>query len=77
MTRSATDTTPEAAAVYMAAFKSLTGSERVERSVAMAEEVKQITLAGIAHRNPGFTEAEIHREWLRILHGDALAKSLM
>jgi len=39
----------------------------------MAEEAKQITLAGIVHRNPDFNADEVHREWLRILHGEALA----
>lgn len=57
----------------MAAYASLSGSARVERSMEMAEEVKQVTLAGIAHRNPEFSGVEVHREWLRILHGEAIA----
>lgn len=73
MHESASDTTVDAAAVYVASYSSLSGGERVERSMAMAEETKQITLAGIIHRNPGFSADEVHREWLRILHGDALA----
>ncbi len=68
------DTTPDARVVYVASYQSLSGAERVERSMAMAEEVKQVTLAGIAHRNPGFDTAEIHREWLRIPHGESVAK---
>lgn len=72
----ATDTTAEAAKVYMAGLTSLTGSERLERAIAMAEDVKEVTLAGIAHRNPGLSKAEVHREWLRILHGNAIAQSL-
>ena len=67
------DTTADAAVVYVAAYTSLTGAGRVERSVEMAEEVKQVTLAGIAHRNPDFSADQVHREWLRILHGEALA----
>lgn len=77
MARPASDTTTEAAHVYTSAFKSLTGGERVERSIEMAEEAKQVTLAGIAHRNPGFTPTEIHREWLRILHGASIRKLLV
>lgn len=77
MARPVLDTTTEAAEVYAAAFRSLTGGERVERSIEMAEEVKQITLAGIAHRNPGFTPTEVHREWLRILHGESIAQLLV
>jgi len=71
-----TDTTPEAEAVYRASYESLTGAERMERASEMAEEVKEITLAGIRHRNPNFDEREVHREWLRILHGDELAELL-
>ena len=41
----------------------------------MAEEAKQITLAGIVHRNADFNADEVHRERLRILHGEALANS--
>lgn len=67
------DTTAEAAAVYVASYSSLTGGERVERSMEMAEEVKHLTLAGIAHRNPEFSADQVHREWLRILHGEVLA----
>lgn len=48
----------------------------MERSTEMADEVRQVTLAGIRHRNPEFSDAEVHREWLRILHGDALAALL-
>lgn len=76
MTRRVTDTTREAAAVYHASFSCLTGGERVERSIEMAEEVKQVTLAGIAHRNPELSPAEIHREWLRMLHGESIAQLL-
>ena len=70
---SSSDTTADAAAVYVAAYSSLSGGERVELSMQMAEEVKQVTLAGIAHRNPDLSADELHREWLRILHGEALA----
>jgi hypothetical protein len=76
MALSGSDTTHEATVVYTDAFRSLTGSQRVERSIEMAEDVKQVTLAGIAHRNPDFTAADIHREWLRILHGDSIARQL-
>lgn len=71
--RRISDTTAEAAEVYVSAYTSLTGADRVERSMEMAEEVKQVTLAGIAHRNPDFSADQVHHEWLRILHGEALA----
>lgn len=67
------DTTSEASAIYRASYSRLSGGERVERSMEMAEEAKLVTLAGIRHRNPHFTADDVHRAWLRILHGEALA----
>ena len=54
----------------------MTGPQRLMCAMEMAEEVKHITLAGIAHRNPEMTEEAVHAEWLRILHGDDLAQRL-
>jgi len=71
------DTVGEAALVYEASYASLTGPERVERSMQMAEEVKQVTLAGIAHRNPDASPEEIHREWLLLLHGPDIVDLLV
>ena len=68
------DTTPDAVEVYVASYASLSGAERVERAIEMAEEVKQVTLAGIVHRNPDLSEDGVHREWLRILHGESLTQ---
>lgn len=67
------DTTAEAAAVYVASYSCLSGGERVERAMEMAEDAKQVTLAGIAHRNPHFDADDLRRAWLRLLHGEALA----
>ncbi len=61
---------------YVNAYQSLSGSERVARAMEMAEEVKAITMQGIHDRNPEFTEAEAHTEWLRILHGDEVVKAI-
>ena len=73
---SVSDTTVDAAKVYVAAYAALSGGARVERSIEMADEVRQVTLAGIRRRNPQFSDDEVHREWLRILHGDVLAELL-
>ena len=67
------DTTADAAAVYVTAYESLNGAQRIERSMEMAEEVKRVAIAGIAYRNPEFSAEQVHREWLRILHGEAIA----
>lgn len=43
--------------------------DRMLAAMAMADEVKQITLAGIRMRNPEFDERAVHRAWFTILHG--------
>jgi hypothetical protein len=70
------DTSAEAQRVCVASYASLSGSERVERSMAMADEVKEVTLAGIRHRHPDWTDADAHREWLCRLHGPVVAAIL-
>ena len=71
-----TDTSAEAMAVYIAAFADADGEARVRRSVEMAEQAKVIALAGIRSRHPAFTEAEVARAWLEVLHGPALLAAL-
>lgn len=77
---SASATTADAAAVCQASdstlsgHSTLSGAGRVERAIEMAEEVQQIRLDGIAHRHPEFSAGETHREWLRILPGEAIAQ---
>jgi hypothetical protein len=72
----ASDASAEAQRVYVDAYASLSGSERVERSMAMAEEVKEVTLAGIRYRHPEWTDGQAHVEWLRRLHGETAAAIL-
>lgn len=63
------DTSVAAHRAQMAAFGAMTGGERVELAVAMAEQAKAITLAGIRARHPDLDDAGVHRVWLRLLHG--------
>lgn len=71
------DTDAKASEAYFAAFDSISGSARVERAVEMAEEAKTLAIAGIRYRQPGLSEAQVHAEWLRLVHGEALTKLLV
>ena len=55
----------------------MTPSRRVQLAVALSEDVRRVTLDGIRARNPSFDDDRVHREWLRILHGDELAARLV
>ncbi len=72
----ATDTTEEAQQVYVAAYQALSGSERVELAVEMAEQAKEIAICGIRFRAPEISDEEVAMEWLRVLHGDDYVDSL-
>ena len=70
------DTQPEAAVVYAESFETISGADRVARSVEMAEEAKAIALAGIRSRHPEMSAAQVHVEWIRLLHGDSVAAAI-
>ncbi len=72
----AMDTTEEAQQAYVAAYQGLTGSQRVEQAVEMAEMAKEIAIAGIRFRMPGISDEEVAIEWLRLLYGDDYVDSL-
>ena len=72
----AMDTTEEAQQVYVQAYQALTGSERVALAVEMAEQAKEIAVAGIRFRTPEISDREVTIEWLRLLHGDDYVDSL-
>ena len=46
-------------------------------AMAMADEVKLVTLAGIRMRNPKFDEKAVHRAWFTILHGPEMTTEIL
>ena len=48
----------------------MAGADKVMQAVEMAEQSKAIAIEGIRARSPRFSEAQIHRAWLRLVHGD-------
>lgn len=55
----------------------MSGSERVEAAARMSAEAREVTRAGIRHRHPTWTEAEVHAEFLRLTLGDELAAKVL
>jgi len=51
--------------------------DRMLAAMAMADEVKQITLAGIRMRNPELDEDAVHRAWFTILHGPDMTTEVL
>lgn len=71
------DTADEAVEAYVSAFERADGPQRVARAVEMADEAKTLAIAGIRFRCNELSEAEVHAEWIRLLHGDALAAAVL
>ena len=70
------DTAPEARRRQLAVYRAMTPQQRVELAVELSEAVRQIALDGIRRRHPDFDESQVHRHWLRLLHGPRLARLL-
>ncbi|MCP4962729.1 MAG: hypothetical protein GY925_26105 [Actinomycetia bacterium] len=65
------DTSVEAQRRQLEVYRTMSGPERVQLAIEMAEQTKRITLDGLRTRNPELDEVELHRLWFRLLHGDA------
>lgn len=70
------DTSSEARRRQLEVYRRMTPQERVAAAVSMSEEAKGITLDGIRVRRPGLGDAAVLAEWMRILHGEAIAARL-
>lgn len=70
------DTSPDIRRRQLDAYRAMEPGQRAELAVMMSEQIREITLDGIRLRNPRFDEGRVHHQWLRILHGDELARQL-
>jgi len=71
------DTTPDARAVQQAVIASMTGAQRIEAAIQMSETAKDIAIAGIRARNPGYDETTVKRAWFILLHGEELTDMVL
>jgi hypothetical protein len=67
------DTSRAAHEVQLAAFRRLRPSERAAIALQMSEETRELAAAGLRHRMPRASEAEIERALRRLLLGRELA----
>jgi hypothetical protein len=72
---SLTDTSPEALAVQIAAYRRMGPEARVELAARMSDEVREIALAGIQSRHPDYSEDEARDALYRLLYGDELFRA--
>jgi hypothetical protein len=70
------DTDPEIRRRQLGLYRAMTPQRRVELALSLSEEVRAVAIDGIRSRNPTMNEAQVHQEWLRMLHGPQLARAL-
>jgi len=67
---SVTDTTPQAAALQLRLYRSLTSSARAQIAVDLSDAVRETAMAGIRRRHPEYSNAEVARAFLEMLYGN-------
>lgn len=68
------DTTPEADAVQIAAYRRMSGGGRVATVFRLNTVVRTAALAGIRRRHPDYDDTQILMAWRRLVLGDAVMR---
>ncbi len=53
------DTHPEAKKVHLEVYRRMSGTERLDLMFQLSEDMRDLYMAGLRHRHPGATEAQI------------------
>jgi hypothetical protein len=72
--RTAADTSPDADAVQLEAYRRMGGTGRVQVVFRLTEMVRQTAEAGIRKRHPDYDDAHVKLALARLLHGDDLVQ---
>lgn len=59
------DTTPDAEAVQLAAYRRLSPEQKLTLAMRASEAARDLALAGIRREHPDWPESELKREFLR------------
>ena len=71
----ARDTSIDAMAAQVAAYRAMGPARRVELAVAMSEEAREISRAGIRARHPEYSQTEVECALRRLVLGDDLYRA--
>jgi hypothetical protein len=72
MRPSSLDTSPEAHAAQLSAWRRMGPQRRLLLALQMSDEIRQVALCGIRHRHPEYTEEEARFALFRHLLGHEL-----
>ena len=70
------DTTPEAWAAQLALLRRMDGSRRAALAFRLTCLAREASRAGIRARHPDYAEEDVRRAFFRLLHGDAITRSV-
>ena len=70
----AADTSPEADAVQVEAYRQMGGAERVQVMFRLTEMVRRTAMAGIRRRHPEYDDADVLLALARLLYGEDLVR---
>ena len=54
----------------------MSGAERLEMASRMSEAARELTVAGLRHRHPDWSDEQIHHAVLQQLHGPKVAEAI-
>ena len=69
----ARDTTPQARRIQLDAMRRLDGPSQLELACRMSDDARAISVAGIRHRHPEWSDREVRQSVLELLLGTDLA----
>jgi len=70
------DTSTDAARRQTEIFRRMSGAERIELALSMSEAAREVSLTGIRHRHPQWTDEQVHHAFLEQLHGPDVAEAM-
>lgn len=70
------DTAPAVAAEYRRRIGRLSAAERLERAARLTDGVRKLAIAGLRHRHPRATDAELRWRLAALLYGRTTAERL-
>jgi hypothetical protein len=62
--------------VQIAVYRRRGGAWRLQTSLQLSDFTRRLTLSGIRHRHPEYSEQQVKRAFMRLMHGDEVARAI-
>ena len=71
-----TDTAVEIQRRQQDAWRWMGAPARAEQALVMSEEIRQVSMNGIASRHPEYSQRQVRMALMRLLHGSDVARAI-